>query len=462
MDLHLHHKVTSSPEESAAMALNAGCDLNCGCTYPMLTVACKQGLVTEEAIDQALTRLFVTRLKLGMLGAPVKKAWAALDAGIINCEKHQKLALKAAEKSIVLLKNDDGLLPLDGSNKKVFVIGPSAANPLVLMGNYYGMSGNLVTILEGLTHKLSAAPGVQLEYKPGFLQYEANHAGWKVFEGQSILPDDVDVVIACFGLDGCIEGEEGDAVASDSNGDRDAIELPAWQISALRMIKACGKKVILVLTGGSAIAFPPELADAVLWAWYPGEQGGAAIAGIIAGSVNPSGKLPVTFPKSTADLPPYESYDMAGRTYRYMEKEPLFPFGFGLSYTRFRFDSIRLSGRTLASGGKIKAQVSVTNMGKAAGEEVVQIYIAKEQRTPGDPVCSLKAFRRVRIGALKQATVEIELPDTAFHTVDAAGEHILAPGVYVVTAAEAAPTDRAAALGAAKPVSAKVRVGKRG
>ncbi|MDR0639000.1 MAG: glycoside hydrolase family 3 C-terminal domain-containing protein [Spirochaetaceae bacterium] len=460
-DFHENHKVTESPEESAALALNAGCDLNCGCTYPMLTVARKKGLVSEEAIDRALTRLLRTRFKLGILGEqagpekPGSGKWDNLGREVINCEKHRKLALKAAEKSIVLLKNSGGLLPLDDSAKKILVLGPSAANAHVMLGNYHGMSVRIVTLLEGLTGKMRDRFAIQIEYRLGCLPYQPNDPSNR-FVGEMVGGGKYDVVIACFGLDSAIEGEEGDTIASTSNGDRDTIELPPWQLAYLRNLRQSAKKVILVLTSGSPVAVPPDLADSILYSWYPGERGGEAVANIIFGDAVPSGKLPITVPEKTEDLPPYEDYAMKGRTYRYMEKKPLYPFGFGLSYTTFRFDNITLSGGTIMRGGTVKAVVRVTNTGTIDAEEVVQVYISKDKREADDPAASLRAFKRAAIAAGKQASIEFTLNAADFESVNQAGESALVPGVYTVTAADAAPLPVSVERGAAEPVSAKI------
>ena len=456
-DFHENHKVTQSPEESAALALNAGCDLNCGCTYPMLTVSYKKGLVTEETINRALTRLLQTRFKLGMFDKPGAGPWDKLGRETINCEKHQKLALKAAEKSVVLLKNDGNLLPLDDSRKKILIIGPSAANPHVMLGNYYGMSPHIVTLLEGLTEKMRGRFAVEMQYQMGCLQYQPNDPS-SHFIGEFTGSGKYDIVIACFGLDGQIEGEEGDTIASTSNGDRETIELPPWQLASLRALRKNAKKLILVVSAGSAVAFPYDIADAVLYMWYAGERGGEAVANIIFGDLAPSGRLPVTIPASTADLPPYEDYAMKGRTYRYMEKKPLYPFGFGLSYTTFRFDRLLLSGASIEQGGSIRATVSLTNTGGRDAEEVVQLYISKENRTADDPLTSLKAFSRVAVAAGKSASVDFTLSSTAFEMVNADGEAVLVPGVYRITAADAAPFPVSVELGASTPVSETVTV----
>ncbi|MCL2044103.1 MAG: glycoside hydrolase family 3 C-terminal domain-containing protein [Treponema sp.] len=454
-DFHENHKVTKSPEESAALALNAGCDLNCGCTYPHLTASFKKGLVTEAAIDTALARLLRTRFKLGMFDPPGTGKYGTLGREVINCEKHQQLALKAAEKSIVLLKNDGGILPLDSSAKKITVLGPAAANAHTLFGNYYGVSSRFITILEGLGDKVKDKFGINIEYRQGCLMYSDNHLSNAEF-GQA---NPADMIIAVMGLDGAIEGEEGDAIASDSNGDRSYIELPPWQLKFLQKVRATCKKLILVLTGGSPIAVPEDIADAILFAWYPGEQGGKAVADIIFGDVVPSGKLPITFPASTDQLPPYDDYAMKGRTYRYMTEKPLYPFGFGLSYTSFRFDSISLSAPSIKAGESVKVSVTVSNTGARDADEVVQLYISKDNRSADDPLSSLRGFRRVYVPAGKSVTVEFLLPASAFEMVNDAGESILVPGTYSVIAADAAPVPVATEKGAAEPIRAVIQVG---
>ncbi|GHU01172.1 glycosyl hydrolase [Spirochaetia bacterium] len=469
-DFHDNHKVTGSFEESAALALNNGCDLNCGCTFPYLTAACKKGLVTEEAINTAVRRLLRTRFKLGMFDAPGEDPYGKIGAEVINSEKHQALALEAARKSIVLLKNHTPasgqrpLLPLNDQAGKILLIGPGAANAHALIGNYHGLSPHLVTILEGLTEKIRGKFTLNMEYRQGSLMYEDIHRGFQTFgsAGHSEEPTfdlhGIDVVIACYGLDNAIEGEEGDAIASDSNGDRNSIELPEWQLRFLRRVRKAGKPVVLVLTGGSPIAFPEDIADAVLFAWYPGERGGQAVADIIFGDTVPSGKLPVTFPASTAQLPPYEDYSLTGRTYRYMTEKPLYPFGFGLSYTTFRFDSIELSSKEITAGGLVKAKVAVTNTGKRDADEVVQLYISREERCAADPITSLRAFRRAAVPAGKTVHVEFDLPAEAFASVDSRGEQVLLPGAYKVIAADAAPLPVSVEKGAAVPVSAGITV----
>ena len=451
-DFHENHKITETPEESAALALNAGCDLNCGCTYPYLTSAYKKGLVDEKAIDTALYRLLRTRFKLGMFDPPQSDPYSQIGIEVVNSEKHRSIALEAARKSVVLLKNNNNLLPLSDSAKKLLLIGPSAANPNVLLGNYHGINDHLVTILEGLAVKTKEKSGIVLDYHPGCMMYDPNHnIGWTVGMAES-----ADIVIAAFGLDFMMEGEEGDAIASDSKGDRDSIELPAWQLEYLRALKNRGKPLVLILTGGSPIAFPFDIADAILFAWYPGEEGGTAIADIIFGDTLPSGKLPVTFPASTGQLPPYEDYALKGRTYRYMTEKPLYPFGFGLSYTSFSFDSLTLDKKELTQGDCVKAAVKITNTGCKDAEEVVQIYISKDEREEDDPITSLKGFKRVAIKAGASSLVHFTLPFSAFETVNKDGESVFVPGFYTVIASDAAPLPVALERGAPPPVSSSI------
>jgi beta-glucosidase len=216
--------------------------------------------------------------------------------------------------------------------------------------------------------------------------------------------------------------------------------------------------VVLVLTGWSAIAFPEDIADAVIFAWYPGEKGGLAVADIIFGDVVPSGKLPITFPAATGQLPPYDDYRMKGRTYRYMTEKPLYPFGFGLSYTSFRFDSLELSATAIAAGSTVRATVKLTNTGKRDAEEVVQLYVSKDDRGTDDPASSLRAFRRICVPAGKTVTAEFELAAGAFESVNAAGDSVLVPGSYTVYAGNAAPLPVSVEKGAPQAASARITV----
>jgi beta-glucosidase len=454
-DFHENHGVTKTPEESAALAINTGCDLNCGCAYKALVESVRQGLTTEKKIDESLERLLSTRFKLGMFdGTPGNGPWDRLDSSIVDCDRHRSLARTAAEKSVVLLKNRNNLLPLDGSQKKILLIGPGAANVHALLGNYHGLNSRLVTILEGVSEKVGGLPGIGLDYTQGCMMYDENrNTGWTIGMAEA-----ADVVIAVFGLDNAMEGEEGDAIASDAKGDRDEIELPEWQLAYLKALSDRGTPLVLVLTGGSPIAIPEEIADAILFAWYPGEEGGHVIADIIFGDVVPSGHLPVTFPLSTRQLPPYDDYAMKGRTYRYMTEEPLWPFGFGLSYARFSFGRLVLSAPSIAAGETLTATVSVTNEGLVAADEVIQLYVSKDSRSDSDPVSSLRAFKRVRIEGGAAIDVTFALGASDFASIRESGEAVLETGCYTVLAGDSSPGKVSVKKGASVPASASIRV----
>lgn len=454
-DFHEGHHITKTPAESAALAINNSCDLNCGCTYHAAVEAVRTGLLSEDKVNESVGRLLMTRYKLGMFDSKKDDPWRALTKKDVHTPEHVALSEKVAAESIVLLKNDKKLLPLNkNEKKKVLVFGPAAADIHALLANYNGLSSHYVTFLEGISAKSESNPNIMVDYNQGCSMYCApTNPGWSIGNAKW-----VDVVIACFGLDNALEGEEGDAIASDCRGDRNSIELPPWQMDYLKQLHEVGTPIVLVLTGGAAVAFPPEWADAIIEAWYPGEQGGKAVADVIFGDTVPSGHLPVTFPKQTADLPPFEDYHMKGRTYRYMEKEPLFPFGFGLSYTSFSFEKIKLSQKTLRTGESLTATVTVKNTGTVAADEVVQLYIGKQERGKDDPVCSLKEFKRIHIAAGKSVEVKCKLNADAFETIDAQGNAVLLQGNYTLTASDSVPTVYAHSLGASKPVTVIVTI----
>ncbi len=452
-DFHETHKVTATPAESAALAIQNGCDLNCGCTFPAAVEAVKTGLLDEKKIDESVRRLLMTRFKLDMFDAPEKTKWGSLGRKDVDSAEHRALARKLAEKSFVLLKNKDNLLPLSKKPKKVLVMGPSAADINALLSNYYGLNSRLVTLLEGIVAKSQEMPGVVVDYIQACQMYGPNvQNGWTIGQAES-----ADVVIACFGLDNAMEGEQGESIASHQ-GDREYIELPPWQLDYLKAVHERGTPVVLVLTAGSALAFPPDIADAILYAWYPGEEGGNALADVIFGDAVPGGHLPVSFPASTADLPPFEDYSMKGRTYRYQEKKPLYPFGFGLSYTSFVFQELQLSKQNIQAGEGVTAELVVENTGKYDADEVVQLYVSKQDRKEGDLLCSLKDFKRIHVPSGKKVSVRFDLPASAFESINEAGEGVFEPGSYLLTAADCAPVEALERAGAAEAVCARIEL----
>lgn len=474
-DFHLHHNVTESPEKSVELAIKRGCDLNCGNTYEHALAALRLGLLSEADIDRSVARLLRTRFRLGMFDPPERVPYASIPVNSIHSGEHIALAREVATKSFVLLRNQDNLLPLSRDLSRVYVLGPNAASIDALIGNYYGSSDRYVTILEGIVAKLG--PNAIVDYRRGIEVASAkqNPNNWAMNEAAAC-----DVTIAVMGLDNTLEGEEGDAIASANRGDRDTIELPEHQVQFLRGLKEKAARTVLVLTGGSPIAFPEDIADAIIFAWYPGETGRAALADILFGDAAPSGRLPVTFPRATSDLPPYEEYSMVERTYRYSTKPPLYPFGFGLSYTQFEYtdlrvdvdDSFTAASDRAADGGKAgsgasprsassvaEVQVTVRNTGTVAAEEVVQVYLTDLVASVNVPLYSLVAFRRVRLGPGESTRLRLDLGRSAFEIVDEMGRRLVEPGEFRFTVGGVSPGPRAAELGAAQPAVTVVRVG---
>ncbi len=403
-DFWRSHKVTKDQVESAAMAANAGVNLNCGSVYSNLANAVKQGMVSEAQLDYILKPLLLTRFKLGMFDPEEMVPYATIPVSKVNCKEHVALSFKVAAKSMVLLQNKNKILPLNKDRlKRIFVTGPLAANAEALMGNYNGFSGNMVTVLEGIINKVDE--GTVVEYSPGCLLAGDNsfHGFWQAGIAE--------MVIAVMGYNHLLEGEEGDAMLNKNGGDRIDLKLPENQVAFLkRMRESIGDKpLIVIVMGGSAINLSEiqNIADAILFAWYPGEQGGNATADILFGDINPSGKLPVTFYKSVNDLPEYDDYSMDGRTYKYFKGAPLYPFGFGMSYTKFE---IKNSGNNLT---KIKQRDSLSvyckikNTGNFDGEEVIQVYAKKVKPKIEMPLKTLVGFKRITVSKGEEKTVQV-------------------------------------------------------
>ena len=452
MDIHTGHKITKTMAESAALAVKAGCDLCCGECYGQLGAAVQEGLVSEADIDRGVQRVLMTRFKLGMFDDPKDVPFASIPASVVGCDAHRKLARKAAVKSIVLLKNN-GILPLKPEVRELVLTGPNAFEMDVLLGNYYGLSDRMVTVLEGIAARIGEDRTMEFR-RSTHLTHKPVTGGkppiWLAKRSQA--------VIAVMGISPAMEGEENDAIDSPLNGDRENLELPPHQIEFLRQLKQeSGKPLIVVLAGGSLLAIPDihDIADAILMMWYPGEQGGHAVADVLFGDAAPSGKLPVTFPRATTDLPPYADYAMRERTYRYATAEPLYPFGFGLSYTTFRYDALRLSKKKVAAGGSIRATVTLTNTGARDGDEIVQLYLTDEQASCATPRWALKAFRRVAIKAGKTTKVTFEITPEMMQLIDDAGQAVLEKGFFTVSVGGNCPHPRGIELGAPPPATAR-------
>lgn len=592
-----HHEVVPTKEAAAAMAVQAGTDLNCGDTYPALLAAVEQGLISEQEIDVSVRRLMLARLKLGMFDPDAQVPYARIPIETVDSPENRQLALDAARQSMVLLKND-GLLPLSKDIKKVAVIGPNADDLEVLLGNYNGYPSDPKTPLAGIREKLPQAevkyaqgcplaplmphleavpgeylytdatrstPGLSASYfkngkwegSPAHQRTEANidniwwtappfpdmryedfsarwegvlvppvtgeyalgaegYYGFRLYLNDSLLirfnsehhprkeyerltleagkpykikveycqkdteypimrllwdmPEtglqeeavalarESDVAILCMGLSPLLEGEEMKVkVEGFAAGDRVDIKLPAVQTELIRAIYETGKPVVLVLLNGSAVAFNWEAAHlpAILEAWYPGQAGGTAIADVLFGDYNPAGRLPVTFYKSIDQIPAFENYDMQGKTYRYFKGDPLYPFGYGLSYTTFTY-KVRSVPAAIKAGETLRVTVDVTNTGDRDGDEVIQLYTSLPGSKYRVPLRSLQGFRREHIKAGETRSVEFNLTPQQMAAYDNDNVAVVEAGDLVVSVGGGQPSPQALAAGSAVEQRVKI------
>ncbi|WP_372771910.1 glycoside hydrolase family 3 C-terminal domain-containing protein [Mangrovibacterium sp.] len=572
-DIWKYHKVVPDAASAAALALKEGCDLNCGDTYKALSEAVEKGLIAEADLDVALKRLFLARFKLGMFDPVEKVDYAQIPYSVNNSTAHSVLARKAAQESIVLLKNDENLLPLSKSIKTVAVIGPNANNIQSLWGNYNGIPKDPITVLQGIKNKIEplakvlyaqgsdladglpsfeAIPSVYFETENGkqgltgsyfnndefegvplFTQVDDNIdfcwdidtpdprlepgnysirwsgflkapetgtfliSGWAKpqihisYEGEEVymgnnrdhgtikpfevkleagkkyaiqvdyrnyygdatarllwsVPQDKmleeavetasksDLVVLALGLNERMEGEEMDIELDGfANGDRTHLDLPQKQLELMKAIKATGKPVVLVLINGSALSinWADQNIPAILTAGYPGQQGGNAIADVLFGDYNPAGRLPVTYYKSVDQLPPFENYDMEGRTYRYFIEEPLYPFGFGLSYTSFEYSNLNYP-KTIKADSVFAVTVDVTNTGDRAGDEVVQLYLKDEKASTPRPICQLEGFERIHLEKGETKTVSFEINPRQLSLIDKKNQRAIEAGWFTIS-----------------------------
>ncbi len=455
-DFHERHMVTHTMEESAALALKTGCDINCGVTYLYLLKALEQGLVTEEEITEAAVRAFTARYLLGLFDGskydeiPYKK---------VECEEHLEVAQQLARESVVLLKND-GVLPLkDVAGKTIGVIGPNANSREALVGNYHGTSSRYITVLEGIQDKVGHNGRVLYSEGSHLFKDRVENLAWendRVAEAVTVAKHS-DVVVLCVGLNETLEGEEGDTGNSYASGDKADLLLPEPQRKLMEAVFAVGKPVVVCLMAGSAIDLSEaqEKADAVLQLWYPGARGGKAVADILFGECSPSGKLPVTFYRSLDELPAFEDYSMRGRTYRYMEQEALYPFGYGLTYGDVQVEHAKVPSNA-GKSGDVTVHVAVKNVGDAATGDVIQIYV-KDQKSPhAVPNHSLCAFARVYLEAGESREMDIVVSGNAFLVVDEEGTFIPGSGSYVLYVGTGQPDRRTTALTGKKCVEIAV------
>ena len=461
-DFHEGHKVTDGPLESVSMAMNNGCDLNCGNLFAYLEEAVQEGLVPEERLDEALVNLFTSRMKLGILGGVNDNPFDAIGFEEADSPAMREFNRTVAEQSLVLLKNADQTLPLKKDQlKTIGVVGPNANNRKALIGNYEGTSSRYVTILEGIQDYVG--DDVRVLYSEGCHLYKEK------VENLGVVNDRIsevkgicelsDVVICCIGLDAGLEGEEGDMGNQYASGDKPGLNLPGIQSELLQTVLESGKPVVVVLLSGSALAIndAEENAKAILYGGYPGAQGGKAIVRALFGEVNPEGKLPITFYRTTEELPEFTDYSMKGRTYRYMKQEALYPFGFGLSYTDFQLKDTTVSAKEVTAEG-VDVETTICNRGALDGAEVVQVYIKVDK--PDTPNAQLKAFKKVRLKAGEEKRVKLHLPAEAFGLYDDTCKKKLSEGECLLYVGCAQPDSRSCTLTGTKAEPICVRVSR--
>jgi beta-glucosidase len=431
-----HHYV-NTPEEAAAAAIKAGCNLCCGGDYNSLERAVQQGLVTEKEIDAALYHTLWTRFRLGLFDPADKVPYAKYTIKDNDTPEHRQAALELARQSLVLLKND-GILPLDRSKlKRIAVIGPNGNSTSMLEGNYHGSASHPISILSGI--RQLAGTNIEVTFALGSpVTTNLRTAAWSAQDNTTTRPlpelnaealsnaANADLIIYVGGNTAAQEGE---------GFDRDSIELPEVQEKLVQALQATGKPMVMVNCSGSAIAltWEDEHLPAILQAWYPGGDGGLAVAEVLFGAVNPSGRLPVTFYRATADLPAFTDYSMTNRTYRYFSGKPLFAFGHGLSYTTFDFKSGKLGSKKIPAGGTAKVTFTVKNSGKRDGDEVAQVYFRHVNSAVPQPKLALCGFTRVPLKHGKSSRVTVEVPTQRLRFWDTQKkQYVVEPGDYEI------------------------------
>ena len=445
-DFHEHHGLTSNPVESAALAIKSGCDVNCGCTYAYLLAALGRGLITEGHIRNACIHLMRTRIRLGMFDD--KTEYDDIPYIVVACKEHKEVSLKCAQKSMVLLKNN-GILPLDESRlQTIAVIGPNSDSQIALEGNYNGTADKYVTFLDGIRKRFDG----RVIYAEGCHLYKDKvsslaKSGDRYAEALAAA-DCADLVVLCVGLDSTIEGEEGDTGNEFSSGDKNDLRLPECQRILVDKIMQTGKPVIVVCAAGSSVNTECE-PDALIHAWYPGSEGGTALAQILFGDVSPSGKLPVTFYERSDMLPDFTDYSMKNRTYRYAENNVLYPFGYGLTYGEIVCTSVEYKDG--------KAVVTVENTDEKTVDDVIQIYM-KDYCENAVPNVSLCGFKRVNLAAGEKMIVEIPVSERAFTAVDENGERGRFGSRFTLYAGTHQPDEISEKLCGTKCVSAEINL----
>lgn len=445
-DFHENHKVTKAPEESVKLALEMGCDLNCGCTYQKIMNAYRAGMIEESTLTDSCVRLFTTRFLLGLFD---ETEMDKIPYTVVECKEHLEVAHRAAAESMVLLKNN-GILPLNKADyKTIGVIGPNANSRSALVGNYHGTSSRYITVLEGIQDYVG--DDVRVMYSEGCDLWKENVSGLadpnkpdRLSEAKTVA-DYSDLVVVVVGLDETLEGEEGDTGNQFASGDKIDLNLPLPQRQMIKAVLDCGKPTVVINMSGSAInlSMAEDRADAVLQTWYPGARGGVDVAKVLFGETSPSGKLPVTFYKSEADLPDFKDYSMQNRTYRYFMGEALYPFGYGLTYGDCEVSAADVS---VNADGSADVKVKISNKGKVTTDEVVQVYVQDVEYEKAIPNPCLSGFKRVTVAAGEEKEVEIHLAKRAFTSVDDDGNRDIFSKKFKIYAGTSQPDARSEKL----------------
>jgi beta-glucosidase len=394
----------------------------------------QKGLLTEEDLNRAVKRLFTARFRLGMFDPDDQVPYAQIPYSVVDSPEHRELALEVARQSLVLLKNQNNLLPLDKSSlKSIAVIGPNADDLLVLTGNYMGTPAEPITVLAGI--KALVPPGIQVTHAQGSKLLGSSEDG---FEEAIQAAKASQVAVVVLGLSQQLEGEqgqqEGNPPGVTSLGDRTTLDLPPIQEKLLQAIQETGTPVILMLLNGSAVSinWANEHIPAILEAWYPGQAGGTAVAEALFGLTNPGGRLPVTFYQSVSDLPAFNDYSMENRTYRYFTGQPLYPFGFGLSYTTFAYRNLQIVPEKVKAGDSVSIQVEIENTGQRAGDEVAQLYLKDVEASLPVPLLQLSGFTRIRLAPGEKQTLQFTITAEQMSNADDDGKWVLEPGEFKV------------------------------
>lgn len=435
-DFKSFHKTHSNDVIAASDAMLAGTDLECGNLYQLLEQGVKKGLHSERDINASLTRLFTILFRIGMFDPQDRVPYSDINRKVIECDAHKAHALRMAQESMVLLKNERHILPLKVSKlKRIALIGPNADNGHTQLANYYGTPSEIITPYKSLLRRFGDR--IKIDYIPGvgLVDKLKNAPSFTEIAAQARKAD---VIIFVGGISADYEGEAGDAGAGGyagfASGDRTSMALPSVQTELMKELKKTGRPLILVNMSGSVMNFEWESnhVDAILQAWYGGQAAGDAIVDVLSGEYNPAGRMPLTTYKKDSDLPPFEDYSMANRTYRYFRGDVRYPFGYGLSYTTFSYSPIQCDS-LIQTGTNTQVRVTVTNTGKYDGDEVVQLYITHPQNGQQPiPLCALKGFQRIFLQAGESKEVTFTLTPEELALTNIQGNVIQKPGIMEI------------------------------